>query len=92
MTLSACGVAWQGVAAIDADLFNASSGEVYSYTVVRRAMNPAFQEDAPCVFAILQREEELGLTADIVNCPPEGVRVDMPVKAAYDVITPEIAL
>jgi uncharacterized OB-fold protein len=67
-------------------------GKLYSYTIVRRAMNPAFQEDVPYVFAIVELEEGPRLTTNIVNCELEALQVDMPVKAVYDVITPEIAL
>jgi hypothetical protein len=67
-------------------------GKVYSFTIVRRAMNPAFADDVPYVFAIVELAEGPRLTTNIVNCAPEAVRVDMPVKAAYDNVTPEAAL
>ena len=67
-------------------------GKVYSYTIVRRAMNPAFAAEVPYVFAIVELEEGPRVTTNIVNCPPEEVRVDMPVKAAYDRVTAEISL
>jgi hypothetical protein len=67
-------------------------GRVYSYTIVRRAMNPAFAEDVPYVFAIVELDEGPRVTTNVVGCAPEAVRVDMPVKAAYDNVTPEIAL
>ncbi|TMB94062.1 MAG: Zn-ribbon domain-containing OB-fold protein [Chloroflexi bacterium] len=67
-------------------------GTLYSYTVVRRAMNPAFQTDVPYVFAIVQLQEGPRVTTNVVNCTPEDVQVDMPVKAFYDNITPEMTL
>jgi len=67
-------------------------GKVYSYTIVRRAMHPAFQADVPYVFAIVELEEGPRLATNVVNCRPEDVRVDMPVKASYHDITPEITL
>jgi uncharacterized OB-fold protein len=67
-------------------------GRVYSYTIVRRAMNPAFGEDVPYVFAIVELDEGPRVTTNIVNCKSDEVRVDMPVKAAYDNVTPEVAL
>ncbi len=67
-------------------------GKVHSYTVVRRAMNPAFQPDVPYVLAIVELEEGPRLTTNIIGCPPEEARVDMPVKATYDDVTPDIAL
>jgi uncharacterized OB-fold protein len=67
-------------------------GKVYSYTVVRRAMHPAFQDDIPYVLGIVELDEGPRLTTNIVGVPPEEVRVDMPVQAAYDDVTPEITL
>lgn len=67
-------------------------GKVYSYTVVRRAANPAFQRDVPYVLAIVELEEGPRLTTNIVGCDPEEVRVEMPVRARYEDVTPEITL
>jgi uncharacterized OB-fold protein len=67
-------------------------GRLYSYTVVRRAMNPAFAAEVPYVFAIVELEEGPRVTTNIVNCEPDEVRVDMPVRATYDNVTPEVAL
>jgi uncharacterized protein len=67
-------------------------GRVYSYTIVRRAMNPAFAAEVPYVFAIVQLEEGPRVTTNIVNRASDEIRVDMPVKATYDNVTPQIAL
>ena len=67
-------------------------GKVYSYTVVRRSMHPAFQEDVPYVLAIVELEEGPRLTTNIVACPPDEVRVDMPVEVAFDDVTGEVTL
>jgi len=49
-------------------------GTIYSYTIVRRAMNPAFGNDVPYVFAIVQLGEGPRVTTNIVKCAPEEVR------------------
>ena len=67
-------------------------GKVYSYTVVRRAMHPAFQEDVPYVLAIVELDEGPRLTTNVVGVEPEEVRVDMRVRAAYDDVTPDVTL
>jgi hypothetical protein len=67
-------------------------GKVYSYTVVRRAMHPAFREDLPYVLAIVELDEGPRLTTNIVGVGPDEVRVDMPVRAAYDDVTPDLTL
>ena len=67
-------------------------GKLYSFTVVRRAMHPAFQEDVPYVYAIVELEEGPRVTSNVVNCPLEAIRVDMPLRAVYDSVTPEVTL
>lgn len=67
-------------------------GRVYSYTIVRRAMHPAFQPAVPYVFAIIELEEGVRLPSNVINCRPEDVRVDMRVKAVYDDVTSDITL
>ncbi len=66
--------------------------KVHSFTVVRRAMHPAFQEDLPYVLGIVELAEGPRLTTNIVGVEPEKVRVDMPVRAAYDDVTPDVTL
>jgi hypothetical protein len=67
-------------------------GKLYSYTIVRRAMHPAFQQDVPYVYAIVELEEGPRVTANVLNCPLEALRVDMALKAFYDSVTPEVTL
>lgn len=67
-------------------------GKVYSFTVVRRAMHPAFRPDVPYVLAIVELEEGPRLTTNIVGCDPSDVRVDMPVDVVFDDVTPEVTL
>jgi len=67
-------------------------GRVYTYTIVRRAMHPAFAPDVPYVFAIVELEEGPRLATNVVNCDIEAVRVELPVKAVYDSVAAGIAL
>jgi uncharacterized OB-fold protein len=67
-------------------------GRVYTYTIVRRAMNPAFAPDVPYVFAIVELEEGPRVPTNVINCAPEEMRVEMAVKAVYDSVAAGIAL
>lgn len=67
-------------------------GTVYSYTIVRRAANPAFAEDVPYVLAVIELEEGPHLSGNVVGVPPEEVRIGMPVEAVFDHVTPEATL
>lgn len=67
-------------------------GTVYAFTVVRQALNPAFAPDVPYVLATVELEEGPRLCTNIVGCPPEAVRVGMPVHAVFEDVTPEVTL
>lgn len=67
-------------------------GKVYSFTIVRRAALPSFAQDVPYVFAIIELDEGVRLTSNIVGCKPEEVRIGMPVTAVFEEVTPEVTL
>jgi uncharacterized OB-fold protein len=67
-------------------------GQVYTYTVVRRAATPAFADKVPYVLAIVELEEGPRLVTNIVGCRPEEVRVGMPVKATFERYSDEVGL
>jgi uncharacterized protein len=61
-------------------------GKVHSYTVVRFPVSRAFA-GPPWVLAIVELEEGPHMTTEIL-APPERVRVDMPVTAAFTEVAP----
>lgn len=65
---------------------------VYSFTVIYQARGPAFQEEAPYVYAMIQLDEGPKMISTVVGCKHEDVKVDMPVTVAFDDITPEWTL
>jgi hypothetical protein len=67
-------------------------GTVYSYTVARRPTAPQWAEDGPLVIAIVELEEGARMTANILGCSAEDVRVGMPVIASFEDVTPEVTL
>lgn len=67
-------------------------GRVHAYTVVYQPAHPGFNDDAPYVFALIQLDEGVRMISNVVGCDPKDVRVDMPVVATYDDITPEWTL
>ncbi len=69
-----------------------SRGTVYSYTIVRRAGTPGFEEDVPYVFAIVELDEGPRMSTNIVGIEPEKVAIDMKVAVFFDDVTPEITL
>lgn len=67
-------------------------GRLHSYTIVHQPANPAFQEDAPHVYAVIQLDEGPRMISNMVECEFDDLQVDMPVVAVYDDITPEWTL
>ena len=67
-------------------------GEVYTYTVVRRAPTPAYQAEAPYVLAHVTMAEGFRMIASLTGTDPETVKIGMPVEVAYEDVTPEWTL
>ncbi len=60
---------------------SAGRGAVYSFTVVHRPPEPAFE--APYVLAIVDVTEGWSLLSWIVGCPPGEVRIGMDVEVRF---------
>lgn len=68
------------------------NGRLYSYTVIEQPANPAFRADVPYIYALVQLAEGPRMITNLVECAPEAARVDMPVVAVFDDVTPEVTL
>jgi uncharacterized OB-fold protein len=60
-------------------------GQVFSWTVVRRAFLPAFEEMVPFVTALVSLDEDpaVRIVSYLVDCEPEAVAANMPVEAVF---------
>lgn len=67
-------------------------GTVYSCTVVRHATHVALADKIPYVIAIVELAEGPRVVANVTGCPPEDVRVGMPVRLRFTQVTDEITL
>ncbi len=67
-------------------------GQVYTYTVMHRSPAPGFEEDIPYVVALVELEEGVRMISGIVGCPPDKVRVGMPVKVVYEDVSKEASI
>jgi uncharacterized OB-fold protein len=68
-------------------------GRLFTYTVVRQPLLPAFAEDVPYAYAVVQLEEGVRMVSNVVECDiPDALRVGMPLEAVYDDVTPEWTL
>jgi len=59
-------------------------GTIYTYTVVHRSDLQPFAEKTPYVLAVVELEEGPRMTANVVNCPVDRVRIGMPVRVVFE--------
>jgi uncharacterized protein len=67
-------------------------GTVFTWTVVARALHPAFQSDTPYAPVVVEMDEGVRLLGSVVDCPPDQLRIGMSVEVVFDAVTPEITL
>ena len=67
-------------------------GRLYTYTVVRQPQNPSFNEDVPYSYAIVQLDEGVRVISNVVGCPVEELKVDMPLEVVFEDVTPDWTL
>jgi hypothetical protein len=58
-------------------------GTLYTYTVVRRAPNAGLQARTPYIVALVDLDAGPRLMGN-VDCPPERMRIGMPVRINFD--------
>jgi uncharacterized OB-fold protein len=67
-------------------------GRLHTYTVVYQPANAAFRDDTPYIYAVVQLNEGLRMVSNVVQCEIDAVRVDMPLEAIFEDVTPEWTL
>jgi len=67
-------------------------GRVFSWTVVARALHPAFQADTPYAVVIVELDEGMRLLTHVPDVPTDSLRVDLPVEVYFEAVTPDVTL
>ena len=67
-------------------------GKVFTWTVTRRPMHPAFAEDPPYAPVVVELEEGVRMVTWLVDCPPDEIQAGMPVEVVFDDVTAEVTL
>ncbi len=67
-------------------------GSVFTWTVVARALHPAFRDDVPLAPTVIELEEGVRLLSQVVDCPPDQLQIGMPVQVIFDAVTEDVTL
>ncbi len=67
-------------------------GTVYSYAVTHQAIHPALVDHVPHAVVLVELEEGVRITSNVVDCPPDEIEIGMPVTVTFEQISEEITL
>jgi uncharacterized OB-fold protein len=67
-------------------------GIVYTFSVTHQPTGAAWAGDVPYAIAVVQLEEGVHMTANIVDCDPERIYIGMPVEVRFVDVTPDVTL
>jgi hypothetical protein len=67
-------------------------GRIFTWTVVARALHPAFREDAPFAAVVVEMEEGVRLLSHVEDVATDALEIDMPVEVFFEAVTPEVSL
>jgi uncharacterized OB-fold protein len=59
-------------------------GTVFTYTIVARALHPAFMKATPYAAVIVELEEGVRILSNVVDCPVEDLKIGMPVHVDFE--------
>jgi len=68
----------------DAEWVRASGrGTVYTFTVVREALQRGWEEKVPYIVAVIELDEGPAFMSNLVNVAPEAVTIGLPVEVTF---------
>ena len=77
----------------DVEFVRASGrGTVYTFTVTHQNQAPGFRDELPYVMAIVELAEGPRMLTNVVDTPPDEVRVGMPVEVVFEDVDESIAI
>ncbi|MEE3327074.1 MAG: Zn-ribbon domain-containing OB-fold protein [Myxococcota bacterium] len=69
---------------------SSGKGELYSYTVVHRPQQPAFE--TPYTVVIVQLEEGFFMLSNLIDCEETDISIGMPLEVVFEKMSNEISL
>jgi len=67
-------------------------GTVFTWTVVERALHPAFGKATPYAPVVVELEGGVRLLTQLTDVPPAELKIDMPVQVDFKAVTDGVTL
>ncbi|CAB1370125.1 Zn-ribbon domain-containing OB-fold protein [Denitratisoma oestradiolicum] len=71
---------------------SSGKGTIFTWTVVARALHPAFGNAAPYAPVVVEMEEGVRVLTQMLDCPPEELKIGMPVQVEFRAVTDAVTL
>ncbi len=67
-------------------------GSVFSYIVTHQPIHPALVDRVPHAVVLVELEEGVRMTSNVVDCAPDEVAIGMPVEVTFEQVNEQITL
>jgi uncharacterized protein len=67
-------------------------GTLYSFALMHQLYDPAFADELPYNVAVVQLDEGVRMTTNVVDCANEDLWIGMPLEVTFERISEEIAI
>jgi uncharacterized protein len=67
-------------------------GEIYSFAVMHQLYDPAFADDVPYNITVVELEEGVRMTANVVDCANDDLAVGLPVETVFEQLSDDVAV
>ena len=67
-------------------------GKLYTWGIMHQQYHPAFADETPYNYALVELDEGPRLVTNIVDCELDEMKTDMPVVAVFDRVSDEATL
>ncbi|MBL0122973.1 MAG: OB-fold domain-containing protein [Betaproteobacteria bacterium] len=71
---------------------SSGKGTIYTWTVVERALHPAYAKAVPYAPVVVEMAEGVRLLSRIIDCAPEDLRMGMRVRVAFEPLDAELTV
>lgn len=68
------------------------NGSLYTFTIARQPTSPHFANETPQLLAVVELDEGVRLTSNLVDVDEADIQVGMRVKACFERVSPDITL
>ena len=67
-------------------------GTLYSFALMHQVYDPAFADEVPYNIAVVELDEGVRMTTNVVGCANEELSIGMPLEVTFERVSEEVAI